>query len=160
MNCQLYRYMHLFFIFHPFLSCTFRGWTSSLYPTVVGIKHFTRDRYLKIWSERVGTVSGKCPTLDETDYVMYSYGSPIHGTEGLTSPPKDGILLWFMYPKLSLTLGRPVVWIWPTKCCQSILDIFFKWKSFPNREFYTAPRYPDMRCFNPGFQYTCVDIIK
>ena len=37
---------------------------------------------------------------------MYRYGSSVHGTDGLTSPPKDGALSWFIYPILNVPWGE------------------------------------------------------
>ena len=46
------------------------------------------------------------PTLAKLT-VIYTYRprceSPVHGPNGLTSPPKDFILLWFNYPIKNLT---------------------------------------------------------
>ncbi len=68
------------------------------------------------------------PKLEPSE-IARRYDSSVHGTDGLTSPPKDGILNGSFYPRLYGQCGD----IWPT--------IPFS-ASFPNLHLNPGPIAP------------------
>ena len=48
----------------------------------------------------------------------------VHGTDDLTSPPKDGALSWFIYPILNVPWGERKSEFNLSRCCQLNSDFF------------------------------------